>query len=86
GDDFQVPGRLTRRSWEGFRRTRIERPDRIQVDLSFSGFTVVAPNVIDVTIRQVYDSDRFSDNTIKAMRMQLVNTRWKIIRERSTDG
>lgn len=86
GESFQVPGRLTRRSWEAFRRTRIERPDRIQVSLTFSEFSVAAPNVVDVTVRQVYDSDRFSDNTIKVMRLQRVDGQWHIIRERSIDG
>ena len=54
--------------------------------MSFTRLTVTAPNVVEVTVRQVYDSNRFSDDTIKVMRMQLVDGRWKIILERSIDG
>ena len=57
-----------------------------KIDLSFSGFTVVAPNIIDVSVRNDLRLRPFSDNTTKAMHIQLVNTRWEIIQERSTNG
>lgn len=81
--DFVVPGRQSKRTWEALRRTRLARPEYINVDVLYQRFEFVEANVVDVFFRQTYRSDSYSDLTDKVTRMKRENNSWKILVERS---
>lgn len=82
-DDFVIPGRQSRRTWEALRRTRLNRPRYIKLDVVYERFELVEPNVIDVFFRQSYRSNTYTDLTEKVLRMRKADTDWKILAERS---
>lgn len=82
-DEFAVPGRQSRRQWEGLRRTRLARPSRIDVKVTYNSFEVVAPNTVQVDFNQAYDSNLYSDKTLKRLVMKKVGDLWRIISETS---
>ncbi|HIE89729.1 MAG TPA: hypothetical protein EYG52_13735 [Pseudomonadales bacterium] len=82
-EDFAVPGRQSRRNWEALRRTRIKRPDHINLDITYQRFELVDTNVVDVFFRQAYRSNTYSDLTDKVLRLRKEDTDWKILVERS---
>jgi len=81
--EFDVPGRQSRRQWEGMRRSRLSRPSRIEIRLAYESFEVIAPNTIQVDFDQVYDSNLFSDKTDKRLVLKKENDSWRIISELS---
>lgn len=83
-DDFAVPGRQSRRTWEALRRTRLTRPRYINLDIEYQRFELVETNVVDVFFRQTYSSNTYSDLTDKVIRLRKEDgTDWKILVERS---
>jgi hypothetical protein len=82
-EDFAVPDRQSRRNWEALRRTRINRPDHINLDITYQRFELVDTNVVDVFFRQAYRSNTYSDLTDKVLRLRKEDTDWKILVERS---
>ena len=80
---FDVPGRQSRRQWEGMRRSRLSRPSRIEIRLVYGGFEVIAPDTVQVDFNQIYDSNLFSDETDKRLLMKKENVMWRIINEES---
>lgn len=83
-DDFSVPGRQSRRTWEALRRTRITRPSYIKLDIEYQRFELVEAIVVDVFFRQTYSSNTYSDLTDKVLRLRREDdTNWKILVERS---
>lgn len=83
-DDFAVPGRQSRRTWEALRRTRLTRPNYIRLDIEYQRFELVETNVIDVFFRQTYSSNTYSDLTDKVIRLRKEDgTDWKILLERA---
>tara|TARA_R110002072_G_scaffold1598_6_gene13624 strand:+ start:57633 stop:58481 length:849 start_codon:yes stop_codon:yes gene_type:complete len=82
--DFAVPGRQSRRQWEGMRRARLTRPSRIEVRVNYDSFELIAPNTVQVDFNQIYDSNLYSDKTNKRLVMKKVGGGlWRIISERS---
>lgn len=83
-DEFSVPGRQSRRTWEALRRTRLTRPSYINLDVEYQRFELVETNTVDVFFRQTYSSNTYSDLTDKVLRMVRDDTgNWKILLERS---
>ncbi len=82
-DDFQVPGKLTRNSWEAFRRSRLTRPQYINLDIVYEKFEMVETNVADVFFKQIYRSNLYNDETEKVLRLRKDDQVWKILVERS---
>jgi len=82
-EDFVVPDRQSRRTWEALRRTRIQRPGYINLDVTYQRFELVDTNVVDVFFRQAYRSNTYSDLTDKVLRFRKGDTGWKILIERS---
>lgn len=80
---FEVPGRQSRRQWEGLRRSRLTRPSRIEVSISYETFELIAPNTVQVDFNQIYDSNLYSDKTNKRLVMKRENDLWKIASEQS---
>jgi hypothetical protein len=81
--DFVVPGRQSRRQWEGLRRSRLTRPSRIEVSLSYDLFELLADNQVLVDFTQVYDSNLFSDKTRKRLLLKKQGEQWRITSEQS---
>lgn len=80
---FEVPGRQSRRQWEGLRRSRLSRPSRIDVKVTYDTFELVAPNRVQVDFHQIYDSNLFSDRTNKRLTLIQEAGTWKIVSEAS---
>ncbi len=80
---FEVPGRQSRRQWEGMRRSRLTRPSRIDVKITYDTFELVAPGRVQVDFNQIYDSNLFSDRTNKRLTLVEEAGNWKIISEAS---
>lgn len=79
--DFSAPG-LSRADWEAQRRSRIEAPKSITVDISNlnveqQGTTATA------TFRQAYRSDRLSSTVTKTLKLAQLDGQWRIIGETS---
>jgi len=82
-EDFAVPGRQSRRTWEALRRRNIKRAGYINLDITYQRFELVDTNVVDVFFRQAYRSNTYSDLTDKVLRLRKEDTDWKILIERS---
>ncbi len=82
-DDFQVPGKLTRNSWEALRRSRVIRPQYINLDIAYEKFELVETNVADVFFKQTYQSNLYRDVTEKVLRLRKEDQVWKILVERN---
>lgn len=80
-DDFQVPGKMSRKRWEATRRTRLTHPDWIKVSIDYRKFELIAPNIAEVTFRQAYKSNTYHDVTTKKLRLRKEGHYWRIIRE-----
>ena len=83
GRDFEVPGKQARSNWEALRRSRITRPRSIDIDIRFDKFEIVEPDHAEVTFRQTYNSDVYSDVTDKVLKLRWDGEGWKILQERS---
>jgi hypothetical protein len=81
--DFEVPGRQSRRQWEGLRRSRLTRPSRIEVNLVYETFELIANNRIAVDFNQLYDSNLYSDKTNKRLILKKEEELWRIVSEQS---
>jgi hypothetical protein len=81
--DFQIPGKLNRKEWEKLRRTRLNRPRYISLDVDYEKFEFVETNVVDVYFEQSYRSNTFSDVTSKVLRLRKEDHAWKILAENS---
>ena len=82
-DDFVVPGKLSRKSWEGLRRSRLRRPKYIEVTIDYENFDIVQPDIADVYFKQTYRSNTYSDITNKVLRLRKEDHTWMILGERS---
>lgn len=81
--DFDVPGRQSRRNWEALRRSRLMRPGYIRLKMTYQRFEIVAPNVAEVSFKQTYQSNLYSDVTAKTLTLRKEGHDWKIIKEGS---
>lgn len=81
-DDFDVPDAYGSRSnWRALRRSRLNRPGDIDIDLVYQRFELIEPDIVDVTFEQTYRSDVYSDVTIKTLRLRKEGPGWKILSE-----
>lgn len=80
--DFKVPGKLSRRQWEIFRRGRLRRPSRINVTVQLNSLALTEPNIVEIRIRQIYKSNLHNDTINKLLRMKRTDEGdWKILSE-----
>ncbi|MBI3171024.1 MAG: tetratricopeptide repeat protein, partial [Hydrocarboniphaga effusa] len=80
-DNFTPEAGLSRSAWEAQRRDRISKPKRIRVAARNLQFRPGTDNQVQVSFRQEYESDTFSDVTAKVVDMTLTAGGWKIVRE-----
>lgn len=80
-NDFVTPGSLSRADWEAQRRERITKPSRISVTLSNMKTEQLGPDRVNVSFKQVYQSDRLRSTSGKVLEMVLRDGKWLIVRE-----
>jgi len=81
-EDFEAPGRQSRRNWEELRRTKIKRPGQISLNITYQRLERVDTNVVDVFFRQAYRSNTYIE-TDKVLRLRKEDADWKILVESS---
>ena len=79
--DFETPDKLTRADWEAQRKTRIESPTSISVNVKISKISIIG-NEATAVFQQKYKSDRFSSDNTKTLKLVRVGDRWMIRSER----
>ena len=72
----------THAQWLAHRRSRIERPGVISVDISDIQIKWRSGNRAIIDFRQDFDSPRYSDKVIKRLGFSHIGSRWKITEER----
>ena len=82
-EDFAVPGRQTRSEWEALRRSRLTRPNTIDVSVAVEKIEITAPDVVRVEFKQRYQSDLYRDETRKQLSVRKEGDSWRILSERS---
>ncbi|MFT7684888.1 MAG: hypothetical protein ACI9FB_000229 [Candidatus Azotimanducaceae bacterium] len=82
-DEFEVPGKQSRRQWEALRKSRLQRPKSINVSIVFESVSITALNIAKIEFMQSYESNLFSDQTRKQFILKKEGGFWKIISEQS---
>lgn len=72
----------THAQWLAYRRSRIERPGEIRVDISDIQIKWRSDNRAIIDFRQDFDSPRYSDKVIKRLGFSRIGSQWKITEER----
>lgn len=81
--DFKVPGGKSRSQWEGLRRSRLSRPDSIEIKIAYDKFELNKPDEITVQFLQTYRSNIYSDKTNKQLVLRNEAGVWRILSETS---
>ncbi len=79
--DFETPDKLTRADWEAQRKTRIESPTSISVNVKILKVSIIG-NEATAVFQQKYKSDRFSSDNTKTLKLVKAGDRWMIRSER----
>jgi len=82
GNDFQVPGGLSRKAWAEEREQRIEGKGSINVKVE-SPRVSVSGSTATVKFRQIYVSDRLKADSHKTLVLTKQGAKWQIKQERS---
>ena len=80
--DFDVPGGQPRAAWEKQRRSRIEAPRSIAVEIASPKVTMQAADRARVSFRQTYRSDIFNGTSNKTLEVVKSGNRWQILQEK----
>ena len=80
--DFETPDGLTRAAWEEQRKSRIERPGTIQVDVKI-GKIATKGNEATVTFRQAYQWGTVKSSNSKTLKLVKSGDNWLIRSERA---
>ena len=73
----------SRAGWEKTRRYRLKKPEWIKVSLSDIKIQSLSADMVEVNFRQVYESNSFTDNSYKKMRLHKTDDGWRILSEQS---
>ena len=76
--DFDTPGKQSRTDWEKSRRSRIEAPKSISVEIDSPKVTMQGDDRARVSFRQTYRSDIFKGTSHKTLVMVKSDGRWLI--------
>lgn len=80
GQDFDPPGKLSRKAWEEERRSRIVPRSRISVRLSDIDIDIDGHKAT-AKFRQAYSADGLNISGNKTLELRKVGDRWLIVRE-----
>jgi tetratricopeptide (TPR) repeat protein len=81
--DFKPLRGLKRAAWEAQRRTRLNNPTWIQVQLDDIKIEMTAENHARVTLVQSYKSNGYQDKTRKQILLAQSGNGWRIVKEHS---
>ena len=81
GADFEPPRNMSRSQWENERRRRLRKPNRISVKVENPNINIVNDRIAEVTFRQVYRSEKYSDRVRKRLTLHKLNGQWRIAAE-----
>lgn len=79
--DFKTPGGVARNKWEAERRSRIDKPGKIDVRLDDMKVALNG-NKATARFRQNYQAGAFKANTSKTLELILIDGKWAIQQER----
>jgi ketosteroid isomerase-like protein len=82
GKDFK-PEQGTRKQWEKQRRERLAKAKSIRVTVGNPTVTAAGPDDATATFTQIYESDKFSDQSRKTLELRKVDGKWLIVSETS---
>jgi tetratricopeptide (TPR) repeat protein len=82
-DSFQVPDGKNRKEWEQTRRSRINKPEKITVDISNLHVQMQDSDHANVSFKQNYQSGSLVKRTPKTLVMKRTNGKWLIEQERT---
>jgi hypothetical protein len=80
--DFKVPGAGPRARWEALRRSRIQKPRTIELEIIEPVVLSNGPEGASVVFRQHYRSDTLDEWDDKTVVFTRVGARWLILEER----
>ncbi len=80
---FDPPRGLDRSAWEAQRRTRLSRPQFIELRLEVVRVELTGPETARATFRQTYRSDTYADVVTKTLEVRREVDGWKIVGERA---
>lgn len=80
-DSFKVPDGLSRKEWESTRRTRIDKPENISVEVSKLNIKMTDDTHAQASFKQNYNSGSLSKRTSKVLSMKRVGDKWLIEQE-----
>jgi ketosteroid isomerase-like protein len=83
GKDFK-PEQGTRKQWEKQRRERLAKAKNIKVTVGNPKVTAKGPDDATATFTQLYESDKFSDQSRKTLELRKVEGKWLIVSETSS--
>lgn len=79
--NFEPAVGMQRSTWEQRKRFLISRAKFIRVDLKIVSVKFDG-DIASVLVKQKYQSDRYTDNLLKELKLRLENGHWKIISEK----
>lgn len=85
GKNFEPPKNLTRAQWERQRKSRVTRPQWIEIKLSKPRVEFLADDLALVMFQQNYKSGNYEDNVEKTLLLEKEARGWKIAREESVE-
>lgn len=77
-------GKKSRKAWEGERRKRLAAPDTITLNLTDVQITLQSDVLAEVSFKQAYTSNKFTDNGSKTLVLSKASGAWKIQKETFT--
>jgi tetratricopeptide (TPR) repeat protein len=80
--NFEIPGRKSRKAWEAERQTRIDKPGAIEIKVENVEITPDGAGRAKATFRQHYKAVGLKSTTTKTLVLVNRNERWLIQRER----
>lgn len=80
-DSFKAPGGLSRKEWENTRRTRIDKPENISVEVTKLNIKMIDDAHAQASFKQNYNSGSLSKRTSKVLTMKRVGDKWLIEQE-----
>ncbi len=79
---FRPPRGMARSEWEALRRTRLERPRFIDLEISTLEVETRGPSRVRVRFSQAYRSDFYRDQVQKSLVLVLEDRQWRVLEER----
>lgn len=80
-ETFRSADKLSRSTWAEQRRTRLQTPSFIRVNISQLETSVLSNEIVSVQFSQRYQSDRFRETSRKLLLLKYEDDQWRILQE-----